>query len=374
MTAHAPIPPSGAHRWEPCPGSIKLEALYPEAEETEEQREGTAAHWAVEQVLSGQLVAPGLIAPNGWVLDQDMCDGAELMPEAIPARLRPLAFVEQRVSMARRIHPLNWGTPDAWAYDAPDRTIYLWDYKYGHGFVDVFENLQLANYAAGICEALQLDGLQEQQHRIVFCIVQPRCWHRDGHIRRWTTNVANLRGLWNRLQMAAAVSQEPNPPVNPGVDGAHCTNCRARHACPALHNQVTRVATVFEHAVPLELSDNALAFEIRHLRRLQAKVQARLTGLEGDATVRLRAGKRIPGMALTSKPSALAWTVPDETVIGLGQVYGLPLAKPPKAITPTQAIAAGLPSEMVQRMAEREQTAPKLTLTDAAEMRRTFLY
>jgi len=371
MSKHALIQPSAAHRWTPCPGSIKLEALNPEVEQTEEQREGEAAHWAVEQVLAGQLVAPGLIAPNGWVLDQDICDGAELMPEAIPSRLRPLVFVESRVSMARRIHPENWGTPDAWAYDAPDRTIYLWDYKFGHGFVDVFENLQLADYAAGICETLGLNGLDEQNHRIVFCIVQPRCWHRDGHIRRWTTTVANLRVLWNRLQMSAAVAMEPNPPVNPGD---HCDNCRGRHICPGLHKDVSRVATTFELAVPLDLTENALAFEIRHLRRLHAKVEARLTGLEGDATMRMRSGKSVPGFALTSKPSALAWTVPDETVISFGQVYGKSLAKPQKPITPTQALAAGLPEEVIKGIAKREQTAPKLTPVDAAEMRRTFLY
>ena len=373
MSDHAPLPPSSADRWVPCPGSIKLEALYPELEETEEQREGTAAHWAVEQVLHGQLVDVGVIAPNGWVLDQDMVDGADLMHGAIPDRLRPIALVESRVSMSQRIHPENWGTPDAWAYDVAARTIYLWDYKYGHGFVDVFENLQLIDYAAGIVQTLGIDGLGETEHRIVFCIVQPRCWHRDGHVRRWTCRISDLRTHWNRLEMSASVAMQENPPVNPGVDGAHCKNCLARHACPALHKDVAGIATNFEIAVPLELSDNALGFEIRQLRRLKAKLEGRLTGLEGDATVRMRQqGKRIPGLGMESKPGRLNWTVPSDTVIALGQLYGLQLGKPPEPITPTQAIEKGLPPEMVLQAAKREPTASKLVLTDAAEMRRIF--
>ena len=43
---HARGAPSSAEMWEPCPGSIVMQEAFPEAEETPEQREGTAAHWA----------------------------------------------------------------------------------------------------------------------------------------------------------------------------------------------------------------------------------------------------------------------------------------------------------------------------------------
>lgn len=371
MTDHAPLPPSGASRWVPCPGSIKLEALYPEVEQTEEQREGEAAHWAVEQVLGGHLIDVGVIAPNRWVLDQDMVDGAELMRQAIPERLRPLVHVESRVSMSERIHPGNWGTPDAWCYDAAARTIYLWDYKYGHGFVDVFENLQLADYGAGVRQTLGLNGLDELNHRVEFFIVQPRCWHKEGHVRRWSCQLSDLRVLWNQLQMSAETAMGENPPVNPGP---HCKDCRARHACPGLLKDVSHIATVFENAVPMELPDNALAYEVRHLRKLQEKLEARLTGLEADALSRLRQSKVLPGLGLESKPSALAWKVPDDVVIQFGQIYGVNLAKPAAAITPTQALKAGVTEAAINTVAERHPTAPKLVLTDPKQMRRIFSY
>lgn len=366
MGEHAEAPPSSAEMWVPCPGSIRMQRAYPEGDETPEQREGTAAHWAVEQVLHGHLVDPGVIAPNGWVLDQDMCDGAELMRQAIPDRVRPLLRVEQRVSMARRIHPENWGTPDGWAYDPRDRTVYIWDYKYGHGYVEVIDNWQLVDYAAGVLETLDLDDLDV---RIVFCIVQPRCWHRTGHVRRWTVQASHLRSMWNRLMMAAEVALGDDPPVNPGE---HCRHCRARIGCTANHVYVSRIADLTERAVPLDMPDNALAYEVRHLRRVAALLQARLTGLEADAEARMRAGKRLDGLALESKPGALAWTATPATVIGLGRMYGLDLAQPLKPITPTQARKAGLPESVITGAAKREPTAAKLVLSDPLDMRRVF--
>lgn len=366
LADHAEGAPSGAEIWEPCPGAITMQAAFPETEETPEQREGTAAHWAVEQVLRGQLIDVGLIAPNGWVLDQDMCDGAELMRKAIPDRVRPLCRIEQRVRMARRIHPHVWGTPDVWAYDPRDRTVYIWDYKYGHGYVEVIDNRQLMLYAAGVMEELGLDDLET---RVVLCIVQPRCWHKTGHVRRWSVPMSDLRAPWNRLMMAAETAFGDDPPINPG---SHCRHCRARHACPALHKHVTRIHDLVERAIPLEMPDDALAFEIRDRRRLRDLLDAQLTGLEADAETRLRAGKRLQGMALETGVSALQWTAPAATVIGLGRIYGLDLAKPAAPITPTQARAKGLPEEVLKGAARRETTAAKLVMSDPMAMRRIF--
>lgn len=343
-----------------------MERAYPEAEETPEQREGTAAHWAVEQVLRGHAVDVGVIAPNGWVLDQDMCDGAELMRQSIPERVRPLCRIEQRVSMARAVHPDCWGTPDVQAYDPSSRRVHVVDYKYGHGYVEVIDNWQLVAYAAGVLDAY---GLHDLDVTLELSVVQPRCWHKTGHVRRWTVPASSLRGPWNRLMMAAETAVGDDPPLNPGE---HCRNCKARHACPALHKDVTRIHDLTERAVPLEMPDNALAFEVRDLRRLADLLQARLTGLEADAEARLRGGKRLPGLALESGSSALAWTAPAATVINLGRIYGLDLAKPPAPITPTQARKAGLPEAVIAGAAKREATAAKLVLSDPMEMRRLF--
>ena len=368
MSEHAVLAPSAAPRWVPCPGSVALGALFPETEETEASREGTAAHWALEEALAGRMIATGQIAPNKWILDDDMVDGAEMFMNIIPARLRPTLLVESKVTMFKRIHPANWGTPDAWAYDPAKHAIYLWDYKFGRGVIDVFENLQLLDYLAGIMERLGINTIDDQNTNVVMCIVQPRAYHRDGHVRYWRIKLSDARGYWNRLQMSAAVAMGDDPPLNPGD---HCDHCPANHACPALHNQASRIATKFETAAPLVLPDNALGFELREMYRLERILKARRTGLEADVEARLRKGHRIPWFALESAPGREHWTQPDASVVQLCALAGLDVAKPVKAITPRQA-ALGVAEAMVASISKREQTAQKVTLVTNDAVRRVF--
>lgn len=362
---HAPIAPSSLDTTVNCPGSVVMQRAYPETEETPEQREGTAAHWAVEQMLHGHPIAEGLIAPNGWVLDLDMLDGAQLMLDAIPEAVRPLVRVEERVAIPR-VHVECWGTPDVAAHDPRSRTLYVFDYKYGHGYVEVIENMQLMAYASGLLDAL---GLHDLDTRLEFCIIQPRCWHPSGHVRRWRVEASHLRAHWNRMQMAAEAALSDDPPLNPGK---HCRHCRARHACTANHRHVSYLYDYAEKALPVEMPDPDLAYAIRELDDLEALLKARRTGLEADAESRIRAGRRLPGMALESKSGAREWTADAQTVIGFGQLYGLDLAQPAKPITPTQALKKGLPPYVVDNASSRPATAAKLTLTDPKDMRRIF--
>lgn len=77
MTEHAQAAPSSADRIVNCTGSLALEARYPEDEESEHAREGTAAHWALAEVLNSRAVAEGQVTPAGFVLTRDMVEAAE---------------------------------------------------------------------------------------------------------------------------------------------------------------------------------------------------------------------------------------------------------------------------------------------------------
>lgn len=85
MTAHARLAPSSAARIVACPGSRKLEAMFPQ-EETIESREGDAAHWAAAQMLAGVAVSIGMAASNGVLLTDEMIEGAEMYAEHILKR------------------------------------------------------------------------------------------------------------------------------------------------------------------------------------------------------------------------------------------------------------------------------------------------
>ena len=80
--AHHIAAPSSRARHIQCTQSITLEAQFPETEETEEQREGTAAHWAVSEIdkrtvlvtmqaLDAEVRRLGLgrVEPMPWLTD-----------------------------------------------------------------------------------------------------------------------------------------------------------------------------------------------------------------------------------------------------------------------------------------------------------------
>ena len=65
LDGHAPLPPSSAHLWRHCAGWRRMQELAePLTEDMTRAAEGTAAHWAVSEVLSGRQVDVGVIAAS----------------------------------------------------------------------------------------------------------------------------------------------------------------------------------------------------------------------------------------------------------------------------------------------------------------------
>lgn len=353
---HSPIAPSSAARWVQCPGSVALSAAYPQ-EETQRQREGTAAHWACVEVLQGRTVDVGVIAPNGVVLTEEMCDGAEIYADAVRADITSTAawHIETRVDCPD-IHEQSWGTPDAWVFDRPVRRLVITDYKFGHRLVDPFECWQLINYASGILRVHDVTGLEDQALTVTMRIVQPRGYHRDGPVREWVVTASDLRPYFNRLAAAATVALQPGATCTPGPE---CRDCAGRHACEALQRAGYQAADAALSSVPLELSPSALARELQLLERSATLLDARITGLSTAAQALLRAGATVPGYSLEQGSGRERWKAPVAEVVMLGQMMGVDVSKP-GTLTPKQAIKAGLPAELVNQYSETPRGEVKL--------------
>lgn len=378
MTAHALLAPSSAFRWVNCPLSASLEAAYPETEPSPASLEGTAAHWVVEMQLRGTPVALGALAPNGVTVTQDMLEGAELVQADIAAALgrnwSDVLFIEKRIQIPR-IHPTdNWGTPDYFAWAQPSvteshDTLRVWDYKYGRGIVEAFENWQLLDYAIGI-----LGDAYLPETVLELIVIQPRAYHRDGPVRRWRIRAGDIGPYFLRLRESAAQATGPNPPALVTTEG--CENCRGRHACEALQRAAYRAADKAEQFGTFDLSGHALGLELRELRRAQDVLKARVSGLEEEAAARIKKGERVAFWMMESTPGRLAWTKPVQEVLVLGQMLGLDLAKEPDAVTPTQALAAAkaakLPAELFDAYTVRPSGAVKLSPDNGDLARLTF--
>lgn len=381
MSDHAFLPPSGASSWEVCNLWPTMNRLYPETQPKPEAEEGTAAHWAGSEQLYGRPVALGQVTPNGLALTDDMLQGAEMYVDRVRTAYGSLSSVshyqvEQRIAIPR-IHANNWGTPDAWLFGTvhgnPRAQLHVFDFKFGHEIVEVFENLQLADYTSGILDLLGIDGHGEQYVDVTFHVVQPRSHHRNGPHRTWKVSAEQLRPLWNKLHNAAGGAHQPEPRATPHPDA--CKHCPGRHACEALQREGYKVMSFARMSTPLEMSPEAQGLELSMLQRYIALAEARASGLAEHVQHGLESGQRNPHYSMEPGMTKLVWRRPDAEVIALGKLMGADLAKPPAAITPTQARDRKIMDPAVLDIySERTRAVLQLTRVNNNAARKVFGY
>lgn len=367
MSDHAPLAPSSASRRKACAGSRKMEALYPQGDDSPHALEGTAAHWAASEMLSGRTVDSGQIAENGVMLNDEMIEAATMYVDEIRKVANTPIYVEQRVNI-NYIHEQCWGTPDAWLYDEYQQRLHLWDFKYGHRFVDVFENWQLIEYAAGILDSLGIDGIKDQHITVVMTIVQPRCYVGGSPIRSWSLRASDLRGYFNAARMfeAKAMANDATLTVSP-----ECRDCSARHACPALQRAAYSDMNIATEAVPFDLPPEALGAELRYLQSAIGTLTTRASSLEEQALSMIRQGKSVPHFTAQHGNGRERWVKPEAEVIAMGELMGVNLGVT-KLVTPKQAVKAGMPEAIVKSFTEIPRGELKLVPDDGTKARKIF--
>lgn len=364
MSVHAQIAPSFLATVVECPGSVQLSAPHLDAPPTEESLEGDAAHWLALLFADGRLTGSGIIgvaAPNGVIVTEEMVEGAQLWRDTVGEYGVPECPV-----VIERIHPTEcWGTPDWWRHDPIEYVLRVYDYKFGHKFVEVFECWQLIAYVLGLIDTLKLDDLTLM---VEFGIVQPRSYHKDGPVRRWTIAAHELRALGNHAADQAALALGPNPPTKTGT---HCEFCPGRHECRTLQTAVLSVVEFAGTADRVSLPPGPLGRELATIDDALEILEARRSGLKEQATAHLRRGERVPFYKLESGLGRLAWTAPAAEIIGLGDAFGVNLRKPPAAITPTQAKNL-IDQAVISQYADRPATAVSLTRESLIDSKKVF--
>jgi hypothetical protein len=350
-----------------------MQAIHPESPDAINQAaaEGTAAHEAAALILTDTNPAAdpmGLVgwsASNGVQLDRSLC-------EAVAEYVRDVRRVAAEGGALHVESPIEvipdvlGGTPDAWHVHGSKVTI--WDFKTGHQPIEAFENWQLLGYLMGVLRKLGINGLQDGFTRVDLRIVQPRARHRLGTIRSWPFIADAARAHFNFIESTCRDVLTGNPATK---SGPHCLYCSARAFCETAARAGASAIDYIGSTNSIPVDPAAAAYELQLLERAIEAAKTRRGGLLEVVEHSIRSGKQIAQFVLEPKYGRDSWIVPDSDLFVMGDALGVDLRNT-KAITPTQAIAAGLSPDVVQNLRDRKTSGFELVRVDSASAKQIF--
>ena len=332
--SHAKLSPSGAHRWMRCPGSVVLEARYPDSSSAY-AREGTAAHELAALVLeSPPATAQDYVGKRiayddhgedvQWPITQDMADYVDDYVKLVRERAEGATLMVERKLPIGHItgEASATGTSDVVIIDHANSEIVVIDLKYGMGVrVSAEENEQTQLYALGALEEYSVLG--DFAH-VSMLIHQPRL----NHVSEWTITVEQLLAFAKSASFAAgqcdlARSLDGEDALagflSPGEK--QCRFCKAKATCPALRAEITEVvggssaATPDEFAeflpepVDMQTGDNYLPIAMAKVGMVEDWCKA----VRAEVERRLLAGQNVDGYKLVEgKRGPRKWSDADD--------------------------------------------------------------
>lgn len=340
--AHSLIGASSMYRWSKCPGSVRLSRTMPPAPESEYAKEGTLAH-----TVAAHYLEHGVWLPEAH---EEMKEAVQVYIDAIKDDLKKAygkesytQFIEKSFDLSK-VYPGLYGTGDFAVYYPRRKFLRFYDYKHGAGIpVEVVGNLQLRYYALGVARAL---GYEVNEVEIV--VVQPRCVHPDGPVRREAFPGSELDAFEKKLVAFAKATEDPNAKL---VPGEHCRFCPAVAVCEAVHDKAMTLARQ-----EFGVSQNYDAAKLGRVLEALPAIEAWISGVREFAYGEAQHGRIPPGFKLVAKRANRSWkgNVTSEILAMCLEVDEEKLIKQ-TLLTPAQ-VEKLLPKAMAKELAGFTQT------------------
>jgi len=388
--SHSVLSPSASGVWGPsdgCPGYVTASQMFPDLGGTEEDKEGTAAHWVgAEKILAytrGEASPSyiGAVAPNGAVITREMEDGAGVWVEqALDVLRSPLVKewgVEQQIPI-HRIHELCFGTPDFWAFSRSEGILWVDDFKFGYRWVSEYQNWQLICYVAGLLQLLEINGAIDQHIRVRMRVIQPRAYGRGGAIRQYECMASDLRAHFNVLRMSAAEALSPAPRYK---SGPHCRDCPARGGrCQASIDGGFALYEAATNFLPQEVGPVEVGVLLEIVEQAADRLRYIKTGLEAQASAYMKSGHNVPGRITETTYGRDTWQKPAEEVLALGKLFGWDFEKPEgerdkyaNLLTPAKVKAKfPIDSTLIKQYCKKTVTGSRVTKDKYNQIERLF--
>jgi hypothetical protein len=255
LPAHSKLGASSMHRWSECPGSVRLSAGL-ESTSSFYAAEGSAAHEIGADCLDHGTDAAqttGFWQHDGHKgeITDDMVEAVQVYLDAVRGDATedegnaPIRLVEHKFHL-KELHPQLFGTADCVQVWPGKKLMRVYDYKHGAGVaVDVDNNVQLKYYALGA-----LLSYKKPIAEVELVIVQPRCPHEGGQVRRYRFKAVELLDFEADLMDAVRRTEDPEAPLKLGE---HCHWCPAAALCPEAKARAQEAAKMeFSNAAPYD--------------------------------------------------------------------------------------------------------------------------
>ncbi|MGL5113609.1 MAG: DUF2800 domain-containing protein [Flavobacterium sp.] len=315
---HSSLGASSAYRWMECPASVRFLAENPiKNRDSAFADEGTAAHELSEMILNSvlgkstnpywdfnELLGKKLGPKRDIEVTKEMMENVmiyidEIAEEESTSDYKEV-FIESKIDLSF-IHPEMFGTNDAIIVRPYDK-ITVYDLKYGAGVpVEVENNAQMMYYALGAAHKFKNDFKE-----VEMVVVQPRCEHPDGPVRRTTISMAELLAFGEELKKAVVRTLDPDAEFK---SGKHCRFCNAKPICPKLREDNFAIAKAdFANDKVLLPAPNMLTEdELVKVLEAASTISDWAKSIAEYAHERALRGDRIPGYKLVQKKGHRKW-------------------------------------------------------------------